>query len=316
MSADRDTTRIVRSWLRTDEHESADRILDDVLGRLDTTRQRRSWWPAWRIADMNNVAKLAIGVAAVAVVVVVGINLLAPRSDGGVGGPSASPMLSPSPGASPPTSAAQVPSILDRALDGTLSVGGDYVTDPAFPVPFSMKLPAGWAINLQEGIALEGTRENGLPFLGFYPIQSVVHDPCHPASASPVPGDTPTKGEIVDDFQAMKDFDTTIPTVHVIGGRMVTWFRLSNAIDTDTANCDGGALLPILVTTDGARPATNGGTSQQIRVFDTAGFPGESLASPSMTQPPLVVVVEFGNGAPQADQERIVNDVLESMTFE
>ena len=34
MSAERDTTRIVRSWLRTDEHESADRVLDDVLALL------------------------------------------------------------------------------------------------------------------------------------------------------------------------------------------------------------------------------------------------------------------------------------------
>ena len=42
MSTDRDTTRIVRSWLRTDEHESADRVLDNVLALLDATPQRRS----------------------------------------------------------------------------------------------------------------------------------------------------------------------------------------------------------------------------------------------------------------------------------
>ena len=30
MTTDRDMTRIVRSWLRTDEHESADRVLDGV----------------------------------------------------------------------------------------------------------------------------------------------------------------------------------------------------------------------------------------------------------------------------------------------
>ena len=49
MSTDRDTTRIVRSWLQTDEHESADRVLDAVLDQLDTTPQRRAtWWPARR----------------------------------------------------------------------------------------------------------------------------------------------------------------------------------------------------------------------------------------------------------------------------
>ena len=61
MSTDRDATRIVRSWLRTDEHESADRVLDTVLALLDATPQRRAWWPARRIADMNTFAKLAIG---------------------------------------------------------------------------------------------------------------------------------------------------------------------------------------------------------------------------------------------------------------
>ena len=50
MSTDRDTTRIVRSWLQTDEYESADHVLDAVLDRLDTTPQRRStWWPARRL---------------------------------------------------------------------------------------------------------------------------------------------------------------------------------------------------------------------------------------------------------------------------
>ena len=78
-----DVTRIVRSWLHTDEHESADRVLGVVLDQLDTTRQRRPWWPARRIADMNTYAKLLIAAAAVVVVAVVGINLL--PGNGGVG---------------------------------------------------------------------------------------------------------------------------------------------------------------------------------------------------------------------------------------
>ena len=47
MSTDRET-RIVRSWLQTDEHESAERLLGTVLDRLDTTPQRRPLWRAWR----------------------------------------------------------------------------------------------------------------------------------------------------------------------------------------------------------------------------------------------------------------------------
>lgn len=40
MSTDRDTTRIVRSWLEMDESDCADRVLGAVLDRLDTTPQR------------------------------------------------------------------------------------------------------------------------------------------------------------------------------------------------------------------------------------------------------------------------------------
>ena len=103
MNTDRDMTRIVQSWLRRDEHESADQVLDDVLALLDATPQRRPWRPARRSADMNRVAKVAIAAAAVVVVAVVGINLL--PTPGGVGGPTATVTttvtLSPSPSPSP-----------------------------------------------------------------------------------------------------------------------------------------------------------------------------------------------------------------------
>src|SRR5919106_1622352 len=70
----RDTTRIVRSWLRAEENDSADRILGVVLERLDTTPQRRAtWWPARRFPEMNHTAKLALGAAAVVVVALLGI---------------------------------------------------------------------------------------------------------------------------------------------------------------------------------------------------------------------------------------------------
>jgi hypothetical protein len=95
MSQERDVTRLVRSWIREDQHESADRILGVVLDRLDTTPQRRSWWPARRSNRMNTYAKLIVAAAAVLVVAFAGFQLL-PRS-GGVGGePTIEPSPSPS----------------------------------------------------------------------------------------------------------------------------------------------------------------------------------------------------------------------------
>jgi hypothetical protein len=60
MNTDRDTTRIVRSWLQTDEYESADHVLDTVLDQLDTTPQRRAGWLGRRLPTMNNTAKLTL----------------------------------------------------------------------------------------------------------------------------------------------------------------------------------------------------------------------------------------------------------------
>ena len=68
MSTDRDLTTLVRSWLQTDEHESADRVVGAVFDRLDTTPQRRPLWRAWRNNLMNGTFKLvAAGTAAVLV---------------------------------------------------------------------------------------------------------------------------------------------------------------------------------------------------------------------------------------------------------
>ena len=89
MSTDRDTTRIVRSWLRADEHESADHVLDAVLDRIDTTPQRRvTWWPARRFSHMNNTAKLALVAAVFVVAALLGYNyFIAPN----VGAPVPTP---------------------------------------------------------------------------------------------------------------------------------------------------------------------------------------------------------------------------------
>ena len=96
MSADRDVTRIVRSWLHEDAREDADRILNLVLDEIDTTPQRRAPWLARRFPVLNNNAvRFGIAAAAVILVAIVGITLL-PRA--GVGVPDASP----SPSASVP----------------------------------------------------------------------------------------------------------------------------------------------------------------------------------------------------------------------
>jgi hypothetical protein len=116
MSAERDVPRIVRSWLREEERDSADRVLEIVLSRLDSTPQRRSWWPARRSIQMNRLYQAALAVAAVLIVAVVGYNLLPGR------GPSAgaSP-ASPSPATTLGSTAA--PSVPEVPPSGEIPTG-------------------------------------------------------------------------------------------------------------------------------------------------------------------------------------------------
>ncbi|HUG29864.1 MAG TPA: hypothetical protein VMQ65_05030 [Candidatus Limnocylindria bacterium] len=98
MSTDRETTRIVRSWLEEGVTALPDRVLDAVLDQVPATPQRRSWWPSRRIAQMNKFLPAALAAAAVLVVAVVGYNLL-PQSN--TVGPPVPTAVTPSPSPAP-----------------------------------------------------------------------------------------------------------------------------------------------------------------------------------------------------------------------
>jgi hypothetical protein len=170
MDSERDVTRIVRSWLREDGHESADRVLDDVLALLDTNTQGLSWWQARRIAGVRNLTTLAIAAAAVVVVAVVGINLL--PSFGGVGGPVASTSTPPSPSPAPAVQGTPGPESWSAIEPGSYVIG-----TPQMRIRLTM--PAGWKGD-ETGIGLFPGRWTGM--LGLAPtpheVKYVVTDVC------------------------------------------------------------------------------------------------------------------------------------------
>jgi hypothetical protein len=181
MHTDRDTTRIVRSWLDEGVTALPDRVLDAVLDRVPATRQRRSWWPARRFADMNSLAKFSIAAAAVVVVAVVGINLLPSSGGVGVQPPSASPSLSPSPTLSPSLSAE-----VAFPPAGDLAAGEHSMTRNGRR--FSVTLAtSGWEsdqgffFNKSVGLTPEGA---SLLFWDSNPI-GVFSDPCTKKKAPP-----------------------------------------------------------------------------------------------------------------------------------
>ena len=107
MSADQETTRLVRSWLEQGATALPDRVLDAVRDQLPATHQRRSSWSARRFEPMNNYARLAIAAVAVVVVAIGGFALLQPGGSSGTGGtPAADPSSTPSPSAAASRSAA------------------------------------------------------------------------------------------------------------------------------------------------------------------------------------------------------------------
>jgi len=142
MTAEREMARVVRSWLREEEHESADRVLEIVLARLGSTPQRRSRWSARRYAPLNTQTKVLIAAAAVVVLAVVGYQLL-PRT-GSIGGPYPTPTATAPPTASPAPSPTQKALVVPSA--GPLAVGKHDLNLEGVHMTFAIANP-GWVSN-------------------------------------------------------------------------------------------------------------------------------------------------------------------------
>jgi hypothetical protein len=266
MSTDRETTRIVRSWLEEGVTVLPDRVLDAVLDQVPATPQRRSWWPAWRFSDMNTYAKLAIAAAAVVVVAVVGINLL-PRSGGDVGGaPTVSPSSTPSP--SPTVSPSPSPSEAAFPPDGDLAAGKHSMTRNG--IRLSVTLPtSGWRSEL--GVFFNkavGTPEGAsLLFWDANPI-GVFADPCAKEMAPPA---GPSAADLATAVSTLPGADLVSgPTDVTVGGHPAKHVVIKVPED---APCGGGEpefhlwYLP----TEGDRFISALGATMRVWIIDVDG---------------------------------------------
>jgi hypothetical protein len=193
MNSDRDTTRIVRSWLRTDERESATRVLDNVLAVLDTTPQRRSSWPVRRVNPVNTYTKFAIAAAAVLVVAVVGLNLL-PSGGSNVGGPAATPSPSVAPSVTPSATPTNAPSpTLEPSFlpDGPVSVGRHAMVREGVRLSIDIDSP-GWTSGAGVFIDRGDPGEANGSALVFWDQtpDNVYSDPCGKIQLDPAPDRT------------------------------------------------------------------------------------------------------------------------------
>jgi hypothetical protein len=295
MSTDRDTTRIVRSWLRTDEHESANRVLDDVLLVLDATPQRRPVWPARRIADMNTYAKVAIAAAAVLVVAVVGISLL-PKGGGVMGGTvatqssSSSPTLLSSPSPTPVT---------DFPPTGELAIGRHAMTRNG--VRFSINVAApGW--RSQQALEfLNGTEgvPGGAGFIFWsHTPDNVYADPCAHVPLSPPAG--PGIASFADAVSRIPGTELVSgPSTVTVGGRPAKRTVITIPKNVDCAAGPAGFLLW------GGRWPTVLPSTMRVWVVDVDGtvvwIDGETYETYKATSPTL---------------EREMQQMIDSIVFE
>jgi hypothetical protein len=217
MSTDRDTTRIVRSWLEEGVTALPDRVLDTVLDQLSTTHQRRSWWPPRRMSQMHGYTRLAIGAAVVLVAAIAGYSLL-PRS-GSVGNPGTSP--SPAPTAGP------LPS-------GSMAAGAYLVSDPTLTlIPYTLTVPSGW-------IGGDGARRgddsvgNGVR-LTTWIITDVYRNSCHWMGTLLQVHDTAT---LVAALSAQLGPTHTTPVTTTIGGLSATKMTITLDPAFDISPCD------------------------------------------------------------------------------
>jgi hypothetical protein len=274
---------VVRSWLREDEHQDADRVLFSVLELLDTTPQRHASWLARRIFPMRH-ETLRYGLAAAVFVAaaVLGIRALAPAS--GTPTPSTTPSATPTPD---PSSRAIA---LNDTDDPQPLAPGRYsgtVGRNIREVRFEITIPEEWtAQHVSAGeVNLRGPHQ-GYPYVGLFSVVRVYRDPCHPESgfqSLPFDHDYTTAQQIIDRLRRLEGFEATEGDWVTLGGRDAYHFFLSNSINASGWRCTDGALLPLFATWEANlaseleerrhSPATNGGTSLEFWVVATDPYP-------------------------------------------
>jgi hypothetical protein len=295
MSTDRDTTRIVRSWLRTEENDSADRVLGTVLDRLDTTPQRRTtWWPAWRTPIMNRIVTIGATAAAIVVAAVLGVQLLG--SPGGTGGPGDEPSPTPETSVTEPSAeSSTAPSTANLSL-------------PEYPIAITATVAAsGWAGDPSGGTLIKGNLDppapDGAGIIAFVdPGYYVYGDPCDWSSTRP---DTPstTVDDVVAALAAQASRDASEPVDFTLDGYAGMAITLHVPEDADFDACDEGQFASFATPTEeAARYHQAPGQIDNLWILDVDGH---------------LVIIDWAHydATPQAVVDEL-RAIVESITFE
>lgn len=278
MTRDTDFIEFLEEYL--DEHEGRtplpDETRDAIRAHLPSTHQRPAWWPGWRFPQMNSTTKLALGVAAAAVVAVVGFAALTGGTNVG----------SPDPSGADPTVAASVAATRGAlpAYGDDLAAGQYYIdvrlhtytaeglarrVEPDYRLSFD--LPAGWS-GSGFSVTKDGSFSTGL-------IAGAAHAlydaPCESSKGTSSLANLPTSGGVPDYAAAMAslwnrgtDPATTVPVPGTLAGRDARYIELTAPSDLDFATCDGGKYLLFVDPGQGQRWLQEPGQLDRIWVVD------------------------------------------------
>ena len=300
MSADRDVTRIVRSWLEEGRTALPDRVLDAVLDQLPATPQRRAPWPVRRLLDMNIPARLAVAAAAVAAVVAIGV-IAIPKGGGVAASPppaSAAPSASAASSASavsPPTIPSDSPSTVNFV--GHFAPGTTYtIDDPCCvgPSRVTFTVPAtGWAAFDPVFVGKNVAGGGDVFDLYFSPhlVGNVYTGGCHWLGTALTPPVGPTVDDLATALNAQAGPGASPPIAVTMGGHPGKKVELSIPQDVDVTKCDSDGIFGRWLPADqsyGAQPWTYGNGQHNTvyiidvdgtrQVIDTMYLPGTSAA--------------------------------------
>jgi hypothetical protein len=304
MSSDRDTTRIVRSWLDEGVTTLPDRVLDQVLDQLPATPQRRPWWQAWRKHLMSNTLKLAMAAGVFLLAVAIGFGLyFGPRQNVAAPPPEASPPeaspTAPTETGSPQPTAGASPRSLRGFTDGEHLPAGTYLTDTAFPLRLTFTVPDGWekwepASDALGVLTVDGGVE---PHAGFalWIIDQVYRDPCDVRLGGPYdPG--PTVDDLAEAFRTMYRHERSTPVEVSLAGHHGKYVEIALRDD-----CDDGQIL--WKTSLGAERENVGtGDKNQLWILDVDGTR-------------LVVMAAHNDAATEAQRAQLIQ-MVESIQIE
>jgi hypothetical protein len=284
MRPEPDITRIVESWLLEGTDRLPDRVLDSVLERVPATPQRRPAWSVRRLSQMTTLYRGAALAAVLVVALVAGIYFIPIGGAGGSGG-APSPTPSPTP----------------VALSADQTVPAGTYAASSFAHPFSITFSSAMVPKVLSAGAAEfiGASSSGEPWIQVHAIDGVYADPCH-TEVGPVGSPTISSVDgLVAALSGMTGFTVTDVTDVNVGSRPAKQLTLSNSIDTATAGCTNGPMLPLWHVQGWRDASTNGGTEEHIWVVEVDGSP---------------VVIDAGPAsAPASLQE--VTKIVESISF-